>query len=117
MEADPSKTIASPANGAAGKTAKAATGGAFTTMVREVELVRLSSSRTVRVTVYDPETAYAWTVATPESVLPSPKFHPYVAIVPSTSEDPEASNVTLVPGETRLALSANDASGGYTGFT
>ena len=50
-----------------------ATGGAFTTMTCDVELVIWSSSRTVRVTVYDPESVYAWTVAMPVPTAPSPK--------------------------------------------
>src|SRR3989475_12853835 len=44
-EADPSKEIASPANGAVGKIAKAATGGAFTWTFCVVELARPALSR------------------------------------------------------------------------
>ena len=39
-EAEPSNVTVSPTNGAAGKMAKAATGGASTRIAREVELVR-----------------------------------------------------------------------------
>ena len=116
-EADPSKEIASPANGAVGKIAKAATGGAFTWTSCVVELARPSLSRTVSVTVYNPETGYAWTTAMPESVDSSPKSHVYPTIVPSTSEERDALNVTLVPGETSAALSEKEASGQRNGLT
>ena len=50
-------------------------------------------------------------------MVPSPKSHVYLTIVPSESEEPDASNVTLAPGATGVALAANDAVGQSNGRT
>src|SRR2546426_360201 len=80
-------------------------------MFREVEVASCVSSTTVSVTVYDPDSTYAWTGVMPDPVLASPKSHVYLTIVPSESEERDALNVTSSPGATTVALAVKEAAG------
>src|SRR3990170_1007560 len=57
--------------------------------------VRPMSSVTVSMIVYVPFVAYVWTAVTPAPVVVSPQSHAYEAIVPSRSENREASTETV----------------------
>ena len=64
-------------------------------MVCDVELVKPLLSVTVRVTVLDPAVAYVCVAVTPVPVVPSPQAHAYNDIVPTGSDDPDASTETV----------------------
>jgi len=102
--------------GSGRKTAKAATGGAFTTMIREVELVQ--------VVVVEDRQGKPCRIPKPlrvdgrdAGVRPSRRRSSTHTLrsCRQTSEEREASNVTLVPGETRLVTHREKTLGGYTG--
>ena len=71
-----------------------------------------SLSTTVRVTLYVPTAPYAWLVVTPLPVDRSPKDQEYETIVPSGSEEADASNATGVPGATGFGVAVNAGTGG-----
>src|SRR2546427_10060342 len=66
----------------------------------------------VRLTVNTPGFAYAWVATTPVPPVESPNSHVYETIVPSGSNEVDASNVTGTPGFTRNGLAVKSATGG-----
>jgi len=71
-------------------------GGLTVVTVLVVVPVKPLLSVTVRVIVFDPAVVYTCVAVTPVSAaVPSPQFHEYDDIVPSGSNDPDASTAIL----------------------
>src|SRR2546425_8710785 len=66
----------------------------------------------MRLTVNMPGFAYGCVATTPLPPVESPNSHVYETIVPSGSNEADASNVTGTPGFTRNGLAVKSATGG-----
>src|SRR2546425_5230644 len=66
----------------------------------------------MRLTVNMPGFAYGCVATTPLPPVASPNSHVYETIVPSGSNEVDASNVTGTPGFTRNGLAVKSATGG-----
>src|SRR2546422_11345073 len=66
----------------------------------------------MRLTVNMPGFAYGCVATTPLPPVESPNSHVYETIVPSGSNEADASNVTGTPGFTRNGLAVKTATGG-----
>src|ERR1700756_2581555 len=112
-EADPLKVTLARTTVGFGVAVKEAVGGAWTTMCRYAVAVNDSLSVTVRVALNVPNARYEWDAVTPLPAVESPKSHVYETMVPSGSEDPEASNATGEPTIAGFGVAVNDATGGW----
>src|SRR2546428_10617526 len=67
---------------------------------------------TVRVTLKVPNVRYEWAMIAPLPFVRSPKSQTYESMVPSGSEEPDASKATVAPSITGFGVAVNDATGG-----
>src|SRR3972149_3178075 len=86
-------------------------GGARIRIDWDVFPVRPSASVTVSRTVFVPNSPYVWLRTFPLPVVASPNCHAYELMVPSESEEPDASNATGWPSSGRAGEYVNDAEG------
>src|SRR2546429_9495786 len=92
-----------------GVVVKEATGGALTTTSRWAVAVNDSLSVTVSVTLNVPNVGYEWEMMAPLPFVRSPKSQTYESMVPSGSEEPDASKATVAPSITGFGVAVNDA--------
>src|SRR2546427_13129065 len=112
VDADPSKATLTPTYTDVGANWNAAWGRALavTWWVALEDWVWLPT--TVKLTVNKPGFAYECVAMTPLPAVASPNSHVYETIVPSGSNEADASNITGTPGFTRNGLAVKSATGG-----